>query len=129
METAQEIFDTVARHLIAQGAQSITDDGHCRYRADDGKRCAVGCLFTDEEYRPSMEGHGVSSVMLPGRLKPHSMLLRDLQRVHDVPAMGHGGIADLTAQHFIPRLHDVAERHGLSTDVLMIAVPAAEAES
>lgn len=44
--TAQEIFDTVARHLHKQGVQALDASGNgCLYRTPAGLRCAVGCLI------------------------------------------------------------------------------------
>jgi hypothetical protein len=113
--TPQEIFDTVARHLIAQGRQAKDEGGNCVYRAEDGSKCAVGCLITDEEYVPSMEtvvfgqreAGTERQIAWPPRLLAHKRLLHVLQDVHD--------------DHW-DNLHDelfvVAERFKLSTDVL-----------
>lgn len=84
--TAQEVFDTVVRHLHTQGKQAY-DDGGCRYRTDDGLRCAVGCLISDEEYVLNMEGNTVALLLDEGLATPvmqeHYDLLRELQDVHD----------------------------------------------
>jgi predicted RNase H-like nuclease len=62
----QEVFDTVAQHLIAQGKKSmarLSEDPHphavCAYRGENGTKCAVGCLIPDEAYDPSIENTGV----------------------------------------------------------------------
>lgn len=51
---AQEMFETVARHLFAQGKRAGVEneegDFSCLYRAPDGTKCAIGCLLTDEQY-------------------------------------------------------------------------------
>ena len=83
--TDQEIFDAVARHLLAQGekAASVDEAGHtfCRYRTENGRACAVGCLLTDEE-AAACEGC-VADDLPMAWTRRHSTLLRELQRVHD----------------------------------------------
>lgn len=82
----QEIFDTVARHLLTQKVPATDHLGICQYLADDGKKCAVGCLITAEEYHPKMEGHGVKELLRKfelARFAPFIELLESLQAVHD----------------------------------------------
>jgi len=50
MATLQETFDKVARHLLTQQAKAEQPDGNCAYRGEHGRKCAVGCLISDEEY-------------------------------------------------------------------------------
>jgi len=52
---AQEVFNTVVAHLRAQGKQSLSKDGTCAYRGEDGLKCAAGILIEDNEYVPEME--------------------------------------------------------------------------
>ncbi len=63
MRTRQELFEIVARGLIAQGEPSydpVRIGGECRYRmtTPDGRvlRCAVGQLIPDETYDVRFEG-------------------------------------------------------------------------
>jgi hypothetical protein len=56
------------------------------YRGLNGQMCAVGCLISDDQYDPAMEG--ASAVQLLQRfpslgLSEHSSLLLALQCVHD----------------------------------------------
>lgn len=87
--SAQEIFDTVAKHLLTQNARSVGsyfETGGCRYRGPNGLKCAVGCLIPDELYDPEMEGHGSTFlVMNYPELGFHgvSRLLSHLQSIHD----------------------------------------------
>jgi hypothetical protein len=61
----QRILDTVAAHLLKQGKKSTMDHPHlssqCAYRGEEGTKCAIGCLISDEYYTPSIEGRGVGS--------------------------------------------------------------------
>ena len=56
---AQEIFETVSRHLFVQGKQSRGADGRCAYRGEDNQRCAVGVLIPDALYHREIEGCSV----------------------------------------------------------------------
>lgn len=123
--TNQEIFDTVARHLLKQGARSITPMGRCAYRGNGGLRCAVGVLIPDDVYCTAIEDSVVSA--LDGERLYHDnnaallqvliecgiesdayVLLEDLQRVHD-----HEEVEDWSDE-----LRDVADGHALSPAVL-----------
>lgn len=89
----QEIFDTVANHLLTQNARAMRDNvGGCAYRGKDGLTCAVGCLIADEFYDPALEGEGVSADEVVQALNEslgmpigdrEQDLLGHLQRIHD----------------------------------------------
>jgi hypothetical protein len=96
--TPQEIYNQVVAHLRQQNSQSLLEtplaDTACAYRGVDGKKCAVGCVIEDSEYRPWMEGLSIGGILLrlqssdpcPAlceRLETHQGLLRGLQSVHD----------------------------------------------
>jgi hypothetical protein len=92
---AQEVFDTVVKHLRNQNTKSTCSLYGCAYRqdmrADSPIRCAVGCLIEDSEYTNEMEGIGLAYLFLKDwvpqslkdRLLPHTELLTILQRTHD----------------------------------------------
>lgn len=112
--TAQELFDKVATHLLTQNKKAKSAAGHCVYRAPDGRKCAVGCLIPDEEYRPSIEGNGAGFLIRSGlvpsleALLSHLGLVEQLQFVHD-----RSYVQDWRAE-----LHGVARERHLSTSVL-----------
>lgn len=56
----QEIFNTVAQHLLSQNERSMEND-RCAYRNSAGLKCAVGCLIPDEKYSEDLEGKTVRS--------------------------------------------------------------------
>lgn len=98
--TNQEVFDKVVKHLRAQGRKAVSDSmaATCRYRTEEGLKCAVGCLIPDNEYNPSFEGYSVGSLQAGGRASPKSLarldrkLLLRMQAVHDhhvVPEWEH----------------------------------------
>ena len=91
----QEVFTTVAIHLLRQGKQSIRtersrEEGRCAYRsAHGGLKCAIGKLITDEHYTQDLEGLSVSSGNVLTALyesgvpyMPECFLYR-LQEIHD----------------------------------------------
>jgi len=131
---AQEIFDTVARTLLAQEARSSTD-GLCMYRGSNGAKCAVGHLIPDEVYRPEMDmdpsgqsGTGVRELLkkygdvLPSYFAEHVDLLMDLQEAHD------GHVWSPSRKYMRQRLAEVAHRHDLNPDVALTAKAYGEAE-
>lgn len=94
---AQEIFDTVARHLLTQNAQSIGPMGPA-YRGKDGRKCAAGVLVLDSEYTSRMEGiawreslpdrtpgasRGFKAVCAARDRIGHAHLVESLQSIHD----------------------------------------------
>lgn len=89
--TQQETFEKVVNHLLTQGVLA-TEDGtnktRCMYRGHNGTKCAIGCLITDEEYKPSMEGLGITEIrgkyIFPTSITKHSgHFLSVLQSLHD----------------------------------------------
>lgn len=102
--TKQDIFDTVAKHLLTQnqksqgdlgeeakqysGAQhSLTGKLFCLYRDAAGCSCAIGCLIPDDKYAPDLEGLPISSsprVQEAADIATAELdLARALQRIHD----------------------------------------------
>lgn len=90
MPSKQETFDTVVAHLRKQGRAAVSAAGACRYRSDEGDKCAVGCLIPDERYRPLFEGKRVDPddpsdhlTILLTELGHSLSLCQSLQHVHD----------------------------------------------
>ncbi len=119
--TEQEIFDTVARHLLTQNAKSLLfpdpgleqDGTMCAYRAPTGLRCAVGCLIPDELYDATMETCTVHALItnfaaVGERFSEHEDLLAALQSVHD----------NTEVEFWKMDLASVAEDFHLNTEVL-----------
>lgn len=74
--THQEIFNTVATHLLKQNAQ-CGDQLGCRYfDPATGRKCAVGCLIPPERYDAQFEGCSIGSILdvLMGLYKGEDML-------------------------------------------------------
>jgi hypothetical protein len=90
VNTPQEAFDKVIRHLATQGHRA-TDGRRCLYRGEGGDRCAIGALFDDDQYQPRFEGMGVYSlgIEFPSEWeRAHapwtpSQMLSHLQEIHD----------------------------------------------
>jgi hypothetical protein len=82
--TAKQVFDQVSEHLLSQGVKSIDkENDRCLYRFND-LSCAAGCLISDKEYDPSMEGNGWRGLMDKGFVPvEHCDLISSLQYIHD----------------------------------------------
>lgn len=112
--THQEIFDTVLTKLRAQGVRSTGKNDHgitrCRYRGEEGLKCAVGHLIPDNFYNPDMEYMTVYEIMSHYNFwLPHDagQLLEQLQQAHD-DALQYG----LPAWEYAMR--EVAREEGLT---------------
>ncbi|MGF6792730.1 hypothetical protein [Paraburkholderia sp. 35.1] len=116
----QDVFDIVAWQLLRQNGQSMAhESARCRYRAPDGKRCAVGWLIPDDVYSPRLEHLGVRDVAailcktdhgirFAEFLCRHMSLLRDLQGMHDARAPAEWPAA----------LREIARGYGLRETVI-----------
>jgi len=112
LRTMQEIFDISSVHLLRQKKMStlINPTSHnpfCAYRGENGLTCALGCLISDEDYRPEMEGRGVSVPIVYEALHTDcdESFLMDLQGCHD----------DYEPEEWWAKLHEIATRWELST--------------
>lgn len=111
--TEQQVFDTVAKHLLTQMQQSrITVDGtssSCLYRGPNGLKCAAGVLIGDDEYHEDMENHSWNALAKDGLVpSEHKCLISILQNLHDFSLPNNW--------HY--ELTQLAQRFALKTDVL-----------
>ena len=97
IEARREVFNRVKAHLLTQNAQALDYCGGCAYRGQDGTKCAVGCLITDNAYSPGIEGATALDERLEWALGqsgvPTDMrtlrMLDALQRMHDGRSPGY----------------------------------------
>lgn len=114
----QTIFDTVSNHLLTQN-QTAMIGGSCRYRGDNGLKCAVGCLISDSDYCLEIEGviikdtdvsfgKTLKNILLRNQIDMEKLevvsLLIDLQKIHDA----------VEPWNWKVRLKSVAENHRLN---------------
>lgn len=117
MRTAQELFTTAVRGVLAQGEPSFVADRGCVYRGPNGKKCAIGFLLDDETARKGDEMlSSVNDLWQKGRLtaelNAHRKMLHQLQEAHDNPATdGETGAHFITS--FTERARNVAKDFGL----------------
>ena len=86
--TNQEIFTKVKNHLLTQNRRAL-QRLVCRYRTDEGLKCAIGCLIPDDVYTRNIE-HKTVDLLCLGVVKDFDYLkqfdksfLRRLQVIHD----------------------------------------------
>jgi len=127
MLTTQEVFDKVAVHLLTQNSKSVEIVSHsfnesdlaspltvnCRYRGEEGKSCAVGCLIPDDRYDTSIEGGSVESwrvqeILYAMDLQDHVKILSKLQYIHDATEVGD----------WKNKLKKMAEEYSINSDCL-----------
>ncbi len=49
--------------IVKRNPRALTGYGVCKYRTDDGKKCAVGCLIPDEIYNEGLENQTLSNLL------------------------------------------------------------------
>ena len=105
--TAQEVFNQIVQHLLAQAEPAKNRTGACRYRLwKKGRilKCAAGCLIAKNEYSEKFEGEPwdflVSLKLVP---RNHNDLIASLQKVHDA----------CLPSRWPERLRQLAEDYGL----------------
>lgn len=96
MLTKQAIYDRVKTHLLTQMKKAKNSLDDCAYRADDGCKCAIGCLIPDHLYKSEWDREQLGIVTLFNRLDPidifgeelandvHIGFMMDLQSIHDL---------------------------------------------
>lgn len=111
----QKTFDKVAAHLLTQNQKAITVDGRCKYRTDDGLKCAVGCLIPDDVYGPLLEDKSILYLLtaypelkdIP-EINGFAMFLTELQHIHD----------NYRVEEWYSQLKSLAEEYELNTNVV-----------
>lgn len=91
IKTIQQAFDFVVEGLAKQGGPSFGPaPGTCMYRGEEGRKCALGLVIRDEDYRPKLEGNSVPALMneLEGTpswslIANHLNFWKGMQRAHD----------------------------------------------
>lgn len=89
--TPYEILDKSYKHLIKQKSRATNKKGTiCKYRTEDGKSCAVGCLVDDKtakkwdkESADSSIAGIVSTYTVPDWIADNVDLLTRMQLTHD----------------------------------------------
>lgn len=83
----QEAFNISVPALLKQNCKSISR-GMCKYRGNDGTRCAIGHLIPDSIYDKEMEGKRIPTLYSFPAIKElfkdcDHVFLYELQDVHD----------------------------------------------
>lgn len=91
--TPATIAADAVRHLLKQGRPAM-ENGHCRYRTQDGLKCAIGGLIPDAKYEPAFD----SLDAVKFYAMPLETLLERVFGIHDQDV--------LTAASHIQVVHD-----------------------
>lgn len=79
MYSNQEVFDTIAKHLLSQKVKSIISSGNCKYYIPERNlRCAVGILFKDFSEAEIEEVGNTTIGALYDPMTPRAKKLRNL---------------------------------------------------
>ncbi len=115
--TAQQVFDRVSDHLLTQKKKSLrpksdwieADKPECAYRGVDGLKCAVGCLFTDEDMKIVKENTVVGVYENKFEtIRTNYSMLDELQSIHDTKK----------PSRWIEKLAVLAKKYNIDASVL-----------
>lgn len=84
-ESDQKAFDKMCKHLASMSERCIDKEkGYCVYLREDGSRCVVGALLSDEEIK-KVGDEGVEEIQEFYVSLDHinTELLMDMQMIHD----------------------------------------------
>lgn len=110
--TEKEMLLAAVEGVLRQGGKSM-DGGKCRYRAPNGRKCAVGHLIEDRRYEPRIESHTadyrevIDAIGLEDPKVRTVSLLRELQTAHDESSDAHS---------FMMAVKDVSMAHEIDVD-------------
>lgn len=100
---AQEVFDTVKKHLLCQNEVSSSNT-KCLYHGPEGLKCAIGALIPDEKYNRSFEHMLLAQVYRAVGFTQTYDFIRELQELHDCNLPGYWKL----------RLSEFAKKWGLN---------------
>jgi hypothetical protein len=96
--TKREYYDLLVKTSLEGGFPAM-DGFSCAYRAESGRRCALGVIIPDEHYRPQMESAGnIYGLSQKGFVTesepwfPEGVTFQDLYEVQDA----HDGLSSTT---------------------------------
>jgi len=127
--TNNEAFATIVNHLWNQKVPSFGFDQSCKYRGENGLKCAIGCLITDAEYKPEMEFKSIKTIIrnynVPSLNGIDLDMLTDLQNVHDDIIGGECRFSDTTdglndrqtRLDFLENINAVASKFNITFDM------------
>lgn len=127
LSTQQEIFDYLVPRLITQNAASFDKATNTNlYYGENNRRCAIGWLILDGDYKKEIEGIDVTRIIQSQVLtnrnvfnKNNKKFLEELQDVHD--DWSHTHSVTFTKDFYL-RLKAFAESFNLNTQILQEVV-------
>lgn len=88
LEAFDAVIKKMATHLAKQRSRAVGEDSGCRYRAEDGSMCAVGCLIPDELYSEAIE-FSISRLFAQAVVKDERIFTADLTYPESVAVTKH----------------------------------------
>ena len=64
-----ETIEFVRDKLLAQNCKSLNSEGACRFRGDNGTKCALGWIIPDYLYRKKLENFPTGYLLLPSEAR------------------------------------------------------------
>lgn len=117
----QSMFNRVWKGVIAQGGPATDEEaGGCVYRTSDGRKCAAGLLFTDEEHE-TIAKHYEQTATFPRLVDLHiitrPVLVRGADFVAQLQHIHDGAALNTDVEEFMTRftrdMRCLAHDHGL----------------
>lgn len=94
----QQVFDYIVRKLATQRTAATGSDGSCQYRGVNGCKCAVGWLFSDDDFNEDWDANGTAIFTTSGNYDSHHIeprgpapMLKD--RGYDLELLGRLQVA------------------------------------
>lgn len=117
-----EIISFVGINMLKQGCMS-TKYGACKYRGDNGTKCAVGFLIPDDIYTPRLEGYTNAKDLIAELCRSELKdiiydLLDELQTLHDTAIKPWQMLHDSAIKPWREGLLDIALEYSCHDEVL-----------
>lgn len=125
--TNQEIFNQVWNHFVVEKhPRSIKGNLCCYFNEENGAKCGVGCLFSDEEAKELEDKFGgstIKSIKVDSSTDPSKLSQGTFDKLK---AMDSSFLMDIQGRHDV-ELHTSMERFiqamRLTADVYRLEVP------
>jgi hypothetical protein len=119
----QEVFSKVKKHLLKQNRQAKSVEKGCRYKTQDGKKCAIGCLIEEKFYSSNLESCSVAGILNYPNYVRYNVLIKALKQSLKLKEISTNDLIFLSDLQYVHdyepiidwpfRLKTIAEKYGL----------------